>query len=255
MPPQRKKKSVQDSTIPKRNLLLTIGDLKAVSPLTETQRKFFNLYKKNVPGLFLHGVAGTGKTYIALWSALDDILSERNEYDRVIIVRSAVPSREIGHLPGTEKEKTEVYAHPYMDMCSDLFPKYGQLAYNKLKEQNKLVFMSSSFVRGLTFDNAIVIVDEAQNMSLQELNSIITRVGQDTRIIFCGDYRQTDLSRKHDMSGIKKFIEIISRMPSFNLLEFGVDDIVRSEFVRQFLIATMEAEDHENKSTIFHKNV
>jgi phosphate starvation-inducible protein PhoH len=159
----------------------------------------------------------------------------------VVIVRSAVPSREIGYLPGDEKEKTEVYTQPYIEICQTLFNRTD--AYQRLVEQGMVQFMITSFVRGITMDNSIIIVDEAQNLTDMELNSIITRVGLRSKILFCGDFRKTDLNTKKDISGLKKFIGIAKMMKSFDIIEFGVDDIIRSEIVKEYIIARMNYED------------
>lgn len=219
------------------------SDLKQIFPLTHNQETFFNLYRKGSNAIMLHGVAGTGKTYIALYNAFQEILLPGSLQKKVVIVRSAVPSRDIGHLPGNEKEKTEVYVQPYREIASELFPRFGPNAFTKLKEQGYVDFMVTSYVRGLTLDNCIVIVDECQNMTDMELNSIMTRVGQNTKIVFCGDFRQTDLSKKHDCSGLNKFIGTISHMPSFRTVEFEVEDIVRSKLVKEYIIARMQYED------------
>jgi phosphate starvation-inducible protein PhoH len=222
---------------------IKFSDLKQIYPLTYNQEQFFNLYRKGHNAFLLHGVAGTGKTYIAMYNALHEILQSNITYKKIIIVRSAVPSRDIGHLPGNEKEKTEVYVQPYREIASELLPKYGEKAFTKLKEQSLIDFMVTSYVRGLTLDNSIVIVDECQNMTDMELNSIMTRVGQNSKIIFCGDFRQTDLTKKHDCSGLQKFMGIIRHMPIFKLVEFEIEDIVRSSMVKEYIIARMHYED------------
>ena len=222
---------------------IKFSDLKQIYPLTHNQEQFFNLYRKGHNAFLLHGVAGTGKTYIAMYNALYEILQNNTTYKKIIIVRSAVPSRDIGHLPGNEKEKTEVYVQPYREIATELLPKYGEKAFTKLKEQNLIDFMVTSYVRGLTLDNAIVIVDEAQNMTAHELDSIITRIGNNSKIIFCGDFRQTDLTKKHDVSGLNKFIGIIRHMPIFKFVEFEIEDIVRSSMVKEYIIARMHYED------------
>ena len=219
-----------------------LADLKEIYPLTNNQENFFNFYRKGHKAILCHGVAGTGKTYIAMHNAFKEIL-ENSVCHRVVIVRSAVPSRDIGFLPGNEKEKVEIYSQPYQEICADLFPRFGERAYNKLKEQNLVHFMVTSYVRGLTLDNCIVIVDEAQNMNDMELNSIMTRVGQNTKIIFCGDFRQTDLQKRSDMSGLKKFMSIAQHMPSFRHVEFEVEDIVRGPLVKEYIMARMMCED------------
>jgi phosphate starvation-inducible protein PhoH len=215
-------------------------DLKHIQPKNSNQRKFFELYDKQSSAILLHGVAGTGKTYIAMYKALEEVLDPSTDYQRVIIVRSAVPSRDIGHLPGDEREKTEVYQQPYVEISEDLFNHIQP--FQRLQEQKNVQFMITSFVRGITLDNSIVIVDECQNMTDMELNSIMTRIGRNSKIIFCGDFRQTDLYKKNDMSGLQKFLAIADMMPSFKTIEFTVDDIVRSKLVKEYIIARMEYE-------------
>lgn len=227
-------------TLVGNKLKLKKDDLKAINPLTNNQKKFFEIYQ-TTSILLLHGVAGTGKTYIALYKALEEVLDKTNVLKQVVVVRSAVPSREIGHLPGDEKEKTEVYQQPYLEICEDLFSRKD--AYQRLKEQHCIDFMITSFVRGITLDDSIIIVDECQNMTDMELNSIITRVGNRSKIIFCGDFRQTDLYKKTDMSGLKKFMVIADMMPSAKIIEFDVEDIVRSNLVKEYIIARMRYEE------------
>lgn len=239
----RKKKRLKIVDRQNFSNLIKKEDLKYIEPLTHNQQEFFNFYRKGNKAILLHGVAGTGKTYIALYNAFKEILEDNSTYQKVIIVRSAVPSRDIGFLPGNEKEKTEVYSIPYQEICSELFPRQGALTFKKLCEQGLVDFMITSYVRGLTLDNAIVIVDEAQNMNDMELNSIMTRIGKNSKIIFCGDFRQTDLSKRSDMSGLKKFMEIAKHMPTFRRIEFDVDDIVRSSLVREYILARMAMED------------
>lgn len=228
-------------TIANTKLKIRLDDMNVITPLTETQKLFFEAYDDSKL-MLLHGIAGTGKTYIALYHALEEVLDKGNRYEKVVIVRSAVPSRDIGHLPGDEKEKTEVYTEPYVEICSNLFGRYD--AYQRLTEQKAIQFMITSFVRGITLDKAIVIVDECQNMTDMELNSIITRMGENSKIIFCGDFRQTDLYKKHDMSGLKKFMQIADMMPSFKIFEFGVEDIVRSSLVKEYILARMQYEEN-----------
>jgi phosphate starvation-inducible protein PhoH len=198
--------------------------LEEIEPLTHNQYLAFESEKH----LVLYGSAGTGKSFISLYLAFDDIL--KGLYNNIIIIRSAVPTRDLGFLPGNEKEKTKVYEMPYHDICSELFNRGD--AYEILKTKAVVNFMTTSYVRGLTFNDAIIIADETQNMSLHELDSIITRVGENCRVIFCGDFYQSDLKT----NGLKDFIQILQAMDCFDLIQFEVEDIVRSPFVKAYLI-------------------
>lgn len=210
---------------------IRIEDLYTVDALTEGQGLFFSMFHKT-PAFFLHGLAGTGKTFIALYKALETVLDKATFYENILIIRSAVPVRDIGALPGDLEEKSGVYQEPYRILCNSLINK--PQAYERLREQKTLEFMLSSYIKGLTFDRTIIIVDEVQNMSYQELYNVITRVGEDSRIIFCGDTRQNDLYSK---SGLDKFIRVLDNMPSVCHIEFNVEDIVRSGLVKEFIIA------------------
>lgn len=235
------KRQEKVQTLPNHRLKIRLDDMDVIQPLTDNQKTFFDYYKEGETFMLLHGVAGTGKTYIALYKALEEVLDRTNNYQRVIIVRSAVPAREIGHLPGDEKEKTEVYKEPYNEICANLFERSD--AFQRLEEQGVCTFLITSFLRGVTLDDSIIIVDECQNLCDSEINTVMTRVGNNSKIIFCGDFRQTDLSKKNDMSGLKKFINIAKMMPSFKLIEFSAQDIVRSELVKQYILARLRYED------------
>lgn len=221
----------------RQNRKIRIDDLLTFDPLTGQQTKTFREYRDG-KHLVLHGIAGTGKTFSSLYLALEEVLDASSRYDRVIIVRSIVPTRDIGFLPGTEEEKTAVYEAPYRAICSTLFD--NPLSYDSLKEQGRIVFTNTSFIRGLNINNAIVIVDELQNLSFHELDSVITRMGDNARIIFAGDYRQTDLHKHQDKQGVKQFMEILNTMDEVECIEFYADDIVRSSFVKDYIIAKYE---------------
>ncbi len=222
-------------------LRIKYEDLKQIFPLTESQKKFFHYYDTGVKVIALHGVAGSGKTFITLFKSLQDVLSKTTQYQKIIIIRSAVQTRDIGHLPGNIQEKTEIYENVYKEICSVLFDKKD--SYNRLVEQGYLEFMITSFIRGITLDNSIVIVDEFSNMDLHELDTIITRIGKDSRIIFCGDIRQTDLRFKNEKTGVKEFLKIVDHMNSGKIVEFNIDDIVRSNLVREYIISKSWLED------------
>ena len=203
---------------------------------------FFNEWK-NGKNLFAYGAAGTGKTFIALYLALKDVMNEDTPYDKVYIVRSLVSTREIGFLPGTHEDKSELYQVPYKNMVRNMFQMPDQMSfdmlYDNLKNQETISFWSTSFLRGTTLDDAIVIVDESQNLNFHELDSIITRVGQDSKIVFCGDINQSDLQRTNERNGILDFQRILEGMEEFSSIEFGIGDIVRSGLVKSYLISKM----------------
>jgi predicted ribonuclease YlaK len=223
------------------HLKLRIDDLKTFDPLTDNQKKFFDAYKRGDYFMALHGVAGTGKTFCALYKAIEEVLDKGNPFDKIIIVRSAVQGREMGHLPGDVTEKMEIYQQPYRQICETLFGRKD--AWDRLEEQHHIEFISTSFIRGQSFDDAIIIVDECQNMNWQEISTVMTRVGYRSKIIWCGDYRQTDLNKsRNDISGVKQFLGIAKTMESFTHIEFSVDDICRSSLVRDWIIACNNAE-------------
>jgi len=220
-------------------------ELKQFEPLTENQAKFFEAYKRGDYFTMLCGSAGTGKTFIACYKALEEVLDRTSSFHRVVIVRSAVQSRDLGFTPGSVEEKMSLYEQPYMQICHTLFGRRD--SYDALKECGRIEFISTSFIRGMSFDDAVIIVDECQNLTWEELSTIMTRVGYRSKIIFCGDYKQTDLYRNNkDKSGMKKFHEIAKMMQSFTNIEFTTDDIVRSSLVKDFLIAVEKYERQEH---------
>ena len=247
--PVRKKK---DNPVPfgmsnrtmKRKKPINLDYIRKIEPLTENQQRFFEEYKGD-QNLVAYGCAGTGKTFITLYNALLDVLDPSTPYDKIYIVRSLVPTREIGFLPGDHEDKSSLYQIPYKNMVKYMFEMPTdtdfEMLYGNLKAQETVSFWSTSFIRGTTFDNAILIIDEFQNLNFHELDSIITRVGENSKIIFCGDATQTDLTKTNEKNGIVDFMSILRKMPSFDLVEFGVDDIVRSGIVKEYLIAKLDS--------------
>ena len=213
-----------------------------ITPLTDTQESFFNDWGEG-KNIFAYGAAGTGKTFIALYLALQDILDENSAYEKLYIVRSLVATREIGFLPGTHEDKASLYQIPYKNMVKHMFEMPDdnsfEMLYENLKHQETVSFWSTSFLRGTTLDNAIIIVDECQNLNFHELDSIMTRIGQDSKICFCGDVNQSDLQKTNERNGILDFQRILSNMEEFSMIEFGVNDIVRSGLVKSYLISKM----------------
>ena len=214
-----------------------------IEPITDNQKRLFESYDSG-KHIIAYGSAGTGKTFVTLYNALKDVLDEKTPYERIYIVRSLVSTREIGFLPGDHEDKSDIYQVPYKHMVKYIFQISSDadfdMLYGNLRAQDTIKFWSTSFLRGTTLDNAIVIVDEFQNLNFHELDSIITRIGEDSKIYFCGDATQTDLQKTNERNGIVDFMKIIRSMPSFDLIEFGIDDIVRSGLVKEYLIAKLE---------------
>ena len=213
-----------------------------IKPLTPSQEKVFEAWEKQ-KNMFLFGAAGTGKSFVTMYLALRDILDEKTPYNKLYVVRSLVPTREIGFLPGDHEDKANLYQTPYKNMVRFMFempddPSFEML-YANLKAQDTVSFWSTSFIRGTTIDNSIVLVDESENLNFHELDSIITRLGVNSRIIFAGDAAQTDLTKAHEKTGIMDFKKIIDDMDEFESIEFGIDDIVRSGLVKSYLISKM----------------
>lgn len=231
---KQQKRQIRNEQRESRNKLKLLD----IIPLTPNQRRAFNAYYED-KNLFLHGIAGTGKTFISSYLAIKDI--ERDYYDKLIFYRSAVPSRDMGFMPGNIKEKTRLYEAPYYAIFQRLYGRKD--AYDLLKQKELVEFESTSFVRGITIEDAVVIVDEVQNLSPQELNSLITRIGDNCRIIFCGDIRQTDLTKRHDPTGLVDFYKIVQHMSCFEVVEFEVEDIIRSPLVKEYITTRTRLEN------------
>lgn len=212
-------------------------NLKQIEPLTENQKRSFEAYQQG-KNLMLHGIAGTGKSFISLYLSLNQILSETSQYKKLVIVRSVVPTRDMGFLPGSPKEKAKVYEAPYYAICSELFGRGD--SYEYLKSKNLIEFISTSFIRGVTLNDCIVVVDEIANLTLHELDSVITRAGRNCKIIFCGDFRQSDFTREQEKNGLNDFMRIIKKMKSFEFIDFQREDIVRSKMVKDYIISKEE---------------
>lgn len=226
----------------KRKKPLNSTFLTEIDPITENQKRLFKSYKDQ-KHLVAYGAAGTGKTFCLLYNALREVLDEKTPYEKVYIVRSLVPTREIGFLPGSHEDKADIYQIPYKNMVKYMFELPSdadiEMLYGTLKGQETISFWSTSFIRGVTLDNCIILVDEFANLNFHELDSIITRVGENCKIMFSGDATQSDLIKTNERNGIVDFMHILRKMNSFDIIEFGVDDIVRSGTVKEYLIAKL----------------
>ena len=213
-----------------------------IEPKNETQQKVFDAYNEG-KCIYSYGVAGTGKTFVPLYLALQDVLNEDSPYEKVYVVRSLVATREIGFLPGTHEDKASLYQIPYKKMVQYMFEMPDDasfdMLYENLKNQETISFWSTSFLRGTTLDDCIIIVDECQNLNFHELDSIMTRVGQNCKILFCGDFQQSDLKNGTEKDGILNFQRILQNMPEFEVVEYGIEDIVRSGLVKSYIITKL----------------
>jgi len=214
-------------------LNIRLDNLITVDPITDKQREAFLSWREG-DHLVLTGTAGTGKTFLALYLALEEVMDKSTPYDKVQIIRSVVPTREVGYLPGTLEDKLNAFTGPYRAICTELFDDVK--AYEKLVHNGYIGFDSTSYIRGVTYDNCIIVVDEMQNLNFHELDSVITRIGQATKIIFCGDYHQSDFKQEKDKQGVNTFLEILDNMRHFSIISFGWEDIVRSDFVRDYIM-------------------
>jgi len=212
---------------------LRVEHLQNLKPLTKNQERVFDSYKEKY-NLILSGAAGTGKTFLALYLGLKDVLTKGNSLEKVVLIRSALPTRDMGFLPGEKEEKEAAYMDPYISTVNELFQ--DKEAWKKMIQFNNIEFMTTSFIRGITLNDSVVIVDEAQNCNFHELCSIITRIGKNCKVILCGDYYQSDFVKQNDKSGLYAFINILNNMKSFNHIEFEWKDIVRSGLVRDFIM-------------------
>lgn len=250
--PARKKRSSANSNIGvgltakqmRRKKPINSDLLIKIDPITDNQQKLFDEYDKG-QHIVAYGCAGTGKTFVTLYKALAEVLDEKTPYDKVYLVRSLVATREIGFLPGDHDDKVAIYQIPYKNMVKYMFlmetDSDFEMLYGNLKSQDTLSFWSTSFLRGTTLDKSIIIVDEFQNLNGHELDSIMTRVGEDSKIHFCGDATQSDLTKASEKTGIMDFLSILERMPSVSMVEFGLDDICRSGLVKEYLVAKHES--------------
>ena len=217
-------------------------NLKKIDPLTESQQNFFDAFDKDY-NVILSGSAGAGKTFIALAKALELVIKSKFK-KRLVIVRSVVPTRDMGFLPGTQGEKEAAYTVPYISIVNDLFG--DSKAWETLVKKGAIRFITTSYIRGITLNNSVIVVDECQNCNFHELDSIMTRIGDSTRIIFAGDYYQSDFSKNNDRKGILKFFRIIDKLNYFKHIEFTWEDIVRSQIVRDYIM-TREIQEREEK--------
>ena len=238
--PRKKTLANIPTKVMRRKKPINLEHLKTIEPLTDNQEKIWKAYGEG-QNLVLHGAAGTGKTFISLYLALQECLDPSSKYEKVYMIRSLVPTREIGFLPGDHEDKSNLYQIPYKNMVKYMFEMPDDNAfeslYANLRAQDTVSFWSTSFVRGVTLDKCIMIVDEFSNLNFHELDSVITRVGEDTRIIFSGDYTQSDLIKSNERTGVLDFMKILQTMPSFSCVEFGIEDIVRSGLVREYLVS------------------
>ena len=226
----------------RRKKPLSTGYLLGVEPITDNQKVLFDSYSAG-KNLVAYGAAGTGKTFITLYNAIKDVLDDSTPYEQIYIVRSLVATREIGFLPGDYEDKSDIYQVPYKHMVKYMFQMPSdadfEMLYGNLKSQDTIKFWSTSFLRGTTLDHSIILVDEFQNLNFHELDSIITRVGENSKIMFCGDATQSDLVKTNDRNGIVDFMNVLRKMPSFDIIEFGIDDIVRSGLVKEYIVAKL----------------
>jgi len=217
--------------------------LKEIEAKTNNQKLFFEQYNTG-NHMFVHGCPGTGKSFLGCYLAIKQMIetvNSRQAHKKLIILRSVVPSRDVGFLPGSLEEKAAIYEMPYVAIFAELFQRAD--AYDILKNEGIVEFTTTSFLRGLTFTDAIVFMDETQNATFEELNTVISRVGENTRILFSGDFYQNDLNKKfNDKSGFSKFMHILECIDEFTFIQMQVEDIVRSALAKKYIMARIKYE-------------
>lgn len=212
---------------------IRIDDLITIDPMTAHQRDVFDAWRSG-DNVAMVGTAGTGKTFLAMYLALEEVMDKSSPFDTVRIIRSVVPTREVGFLPGTLDEKLQAFTGPYRAAAAQLFE--DERAYDKLIACDYVTFESTSYIRGISFENSIVIVDEMQNLNFHELDSVITRTGHCSKILFCGDYYQSDFRNESEKKGINTFLDILEQLKHFTVVNFSWEDIVRSGLVRDYIM-------------------
>jgi predicted ribonuclease YlaK len=228
--------SKSSTSKPTNHLKLRIDDLRTFQPLTDNQKQFFDAYKRGDYFMGLFGSPGVGKTFLALLKGLEEVMDKSNSFDKIVVVRSAVQVRDQGYVPGDLEEKMQIYEQPYKEICHTLFDRSD--AWDRLKEQGHARFISTTAIRGISIDDAIIIVDECQSMTWHELSSVITRTGHRSKIIFVGDLKQNDLVKsRNDVSGLREFLNVAETMKEFTRINFTSEDIVRSSLVKSFIVA------------------
>jgi len=216
-----------------KNSAVKQDELFVYEPLTENQKKTFDAWDDG-DNLALVGSAGTGKTFLAMYLALEAVTEKQSPQEKITLFRSVVPTRDMGYLPGSIDEKKEVFETPYKNIAHEILG--GDQPYKRLITTHQFEFMTTSFIRGLTIDNSVIIVDEMQNLNFHELDSVMTRIGNNCRVIFCGDYHQSDFRDGHERDGVMKFMRVVEQMKNFSVIQFGWEDIVRSDFVRDYIM-------------------
>lgn len=229
LPKKRPNKTSTPQQQPVRNM-----SMRKISPLNEAQRQMMEAFYSG-SHIVAEGSAGTGKSYVGMFLALGELLD--NTVSSVKIVRSAVPTRDVGFLPGSLEEKIAIYELPYKDIVNELLQ--SGTAYEVLSKKGVLDFMTTSYLRGLTFRDCVIVIDEFQNMSKAEVFTILTRVGENCRVILCGDTKQKDLSPAQ--SGFDYLTALAKKLPKYiDVVHFTANDIVRSEFVKAVIVAEEE---------------
>lgn len=231
--PRKSTKKNDNIIVPQVDMLSEYSNnMRDIRPITDSQIEAYEQWDKG-RNLILSGAAGSGKTFIALYLALQELIKNRKK--RLVILRSVVPTRDIGFLPGTQEEKEAAYLTPYIGVISEIF-KNNPTLFTSFLKSGTVEFLTTSYIRGITLKDAIVVVDEFQNCNFHELDSIITRIGKGSRVIFSGDYYQSDFTNRKEKEGIGEFLKIIESLKHFKKIDFTWKDCVRSGMVRDYLM-------------------
>ena len=211
----------------------TTRKVSGIVPKTEKQKELLDALKASSQ-VFILGPAGTGKTYVTATYAAD--LYTTKEIDKIVITRPHVAvGKELGFLKGDLQEKTMPWALPVLDV---LEKHLGKGTVETAIKNGNIEMAPLALMRGRSFDNAFIIVDETQNITTHELKMLLTRVGEDTTIVLNGDIQQSDLK---EADGLSKVIHLAKKhMLPVPIIEFGVDDIIRSDICAQWVKVFMK---------------
>lgn len=200
--------------------------------LTESQKTYYDLLTNNQIVL-CSGPAGVGKSYISMKAAVDLLMDPENSYEKLVIVRPAVEAEEkLGSLPGNVEEKLDPYIFPSYYLLNKII---GKEAREKLKESEIIEVFALAYMRGMNIDNTILIFEEAQNATPNQMKLLLTRIGYNSKFFISGDLEQTDRYKDKKQSGLWDALQRFKSVDDVGVFEFGDNDVVRNPLITKLL--------------------